>query len=193
MATKTRFTRIKIEEDLYRKLTKEEKKLMEVEKSPNKEDLLDCIGGMRGALELLIAKMEQDASIPTQGTLYERIVALEQQNYLDRAAAEYAHKVRMITNEAVHFWGKSVDDNAKKFLDDQDDDGLIQIAEEMLNKLAVLSEYYINEFQVALEERGTTKPQTILKKESTGVDPFLYCFFGIMGIALVMLLITSLF
>lgn len=199
--------------ELQQKLLREESKLCRAVQTGTREDLLDCMGSMRGALELCISQFEREAGILPGGNLHERILLLEEKHILDPEQASDAHRIRMITNEAVHFYGNSQDSTTHKYLEHMDKKGLSIVAQEIFHKLLGLAGENAkgNELEsVPVKRREDSKAekrkpdhnrpgeeQAIKmeppEKDSVKKDPYLVIFLGILSIAFVCLLLSTFF
>lgn len=180
--------------ELRQKLAREESKLCRAVQTGTREDILDCLGSMRGALELCIAQYEKKAGIVPDGSLHERILLLEEKHKLTSNQASDAHRIRMITNEAVHFYGNAQDKTAHKYLEHMDKKGLIDLAQEIFSTLEKLAGD-----APEVEVKNNLTPQEGLKKaeswekDSAKKDPYLIIFMGILAIAFVCLLFSTFF
>ena len=200
----------KLYKELLQKLAREESKLDRAVQTGTREDILDCLGSLRGALELCIAQYEGKAGIVPNGSLHERILLLEEKHLLTTDQASDAHRIRMITNEAVHFYGNAQDRTTHKYLEHLDKKGLADLAREVFSAVERLAEA-TQPVQTGLPSEKMarkTKPQeempkktepseeTFIKTEPSGKDsakkdPYLVIFMGILVIAFICLLLSK--
>ena len=196
--------------ELRQKLAREESKLDRAVQTGTREDILDCLGSLRGALELCIAQYERKAGIVPNGSLHERILLLEEKHQLTPDQASDAHRIRMITNEAVHFYGNAQDRTTHKYLEHLDKKGLADLAREVFStveRLAAASQQVQTNLppkemsrntkpQVEMSKKTVPSEETSQKtepseKDSAKKDPYLVIFMGILAIAFICLLLSK--
>lgn len=197
--------------ELRQKLAREESKLDRAVQTGTREDILDCLGSLRGALELCIAQYERKAGIAPNGSLHERILLLEETHLLTPDQASDAHRIRMITNEAVHFYGNAQDRTTHKYLEHLDKKGLADLAREVFStveRLAAASQPVQTSLtagermsrktksQEEMSKKTVLSEETFIKtepseKDSAKKDPYLVIFMGILMIAFLCLLLSK--